>query len=51
MHGFKDTTRTQYVKGGPVGGPRGAAQHSKAMADFKNPARAGGKSPSKQEEC
>lgn len=34
--GFKDSTRTKYSKGGPVtGGPKGAAQISKVMADFK----------------
>lgn len=33
--GHKDSTRTRYSKGGPVGGPKGAAQISKVMKEFK----------------
>lgn len=35
MEGFKDSTRTQYFKGGPVKGPKGAAKVSKVMREFK----------------
>lgn len=35
MKGFKDTTRTHYAKGGPVGGAKGAAKISKVMGEFK----------------
>lgn len=35
MKGFKDTTRTCYSKGGPVGGPKGAAQVSKTMSQYR----------------
>lgn len=35
MEGFRDTTKTQYSKGGPVGGPKGAAKISQTMKEFK----------------
>lgn len=35
MKGFKDSTRTQYTKGGPSGGAKGAAKVSKVMREFK----------------
>lgn len=36
MKGYKDSTRTQYSKGGPAGGPKGAAKISKVMSEFKS---------------
>ena len=33
--GFKDSTRTHFSKGGPVGGPKGAAKISKVMSEYK----------------
>lgn len=36
MKGYKDTTRTHYTKGGPVGGPKGAAKIAAVMREFKD---------------
>ena len=36
MKGYKDTTRTCYVKGGPVGGNKGAAKMAQVMKEFKS---------------
>lgn len=35
MKGFKDSTRTQYSRGGSAVGPKGAAKVSKVMREFK----------------
>jgi hypothetical protein len=35
MKGFKDTTRTHYAKGGPAGGPKGAAKVASVMSEYK----------------
>lgn len=35
MKGYKDTTRTHYTKGGPAGGPKGAAKIATVMREFK----------------
>lgn len=35
MKGYKDSTRCYYSKGGPAGGPKGAAKISKVMGEFK----------------
>lgn len=35
MDGFKNSTKTQYAKGGPVKGARGAAKVAKVMGEFK----------------
>lgn len=35
MKGYKDTTKTQYSKGGSVSGPKGAAKVSNVMREFK----------------
>lgn len=35
MRDFKDTTRTQYSKGGSVGGAKGAAKISQVMKHFR----------------
>ena len=37
MDGFKDSTRTQYVAGGPADGPKGAVKAAKVLRDFKRP--------------
>lgn len=34
-NGFKDSTKTHYSKGGPAGGPKGAAKISSVMRAYK----------------
>lgn len=36
MKGFKDSTKTQYFKGGYVDTPKGAAKISRVMSEFKD---------------
>lgn len=36
MKGYKDSTKTHYVKGGPVGGAKGAAKVASVMREFKS---------------
>lgn len=42
MDDFKNSTKTQYAKGGSAGGPRGAAKVAKVMGAFKHGALYGG---------
>lgn len=35
VRGYKDSTKTHYVRGGPVGGPKGAAKVSQVMREFR----------------
>lgn len=35
MKGYKDTTKTAYTAGGPVGGAKGAAKTATVMREFK----------------
>jgi len=45
MKGFKNTTKTRYSKGGPVGGPKGAAFVAQAMREYRKPGCACGGKP------